>query len=189
MSTRRKTGKTFAPVAALEQRALLTTGGLTDVVITGDNSSNSVTIVQNSVDVYTLKGLSGTKINGVAGRTFTFRFNQFDDLRISLNGGDDYLSIYGNSATPRGDLDITDDLAINMGSGKDVVNLKFLEIKGDLSVDMGSGDDKLNVKNTVLHGSSNLIGGDGIDDLNFFSNSKSMTFSGFKSPTFKNIWY
>jgi|GEM_PF-2636458 len=204
MSTRRKSERTFAPVAALEQRALLAgnvtakfvnTNGLIDVVITGDDSANSITITQTSLDVYTVKGLS-TKINSKTGGTFTFRLNRFDDLRITMNGGNDYLAIQGKSATPTGDLDITDDLVISMGSGKDRVNLQYLEVKGDLKVNMGTGADKLNVKNTVLRGTSDLNGGDNpgtlnffVDNLNLYGNTGTMNWRDVSNVSFKNTWY
>jgi hypothetical protein len=199
MSTRRKTEKTFPSVAALEQRALLagnvtakfvTTAGFTDVVITGDSSSNSVKITQTSTDVYTVQGLS-TKINGVTGGKFTFKFDKFDDLRISMNGGDDFLQIYGDSQTPSGDLDITDDFAIDMGSGADRVNLQFLEVKGDLSVKMGTGDDKFNLRESVLRGRLTVDGGSGVDRQNYLNDSisGSISLTGFEFKTNSNVWY
>ena len=198
----------FQSVPALEQRALLagnvtatfiTTNGFTDVVITGDNSANSIEIVQNTTDVYTVKGLGTTRINGVSGGTFTFTFDNFDDLRITMNGGADYVAIKGNSSSPTGDLDVTDDLVISMGSGADRLNLNFVQVKGDLDITMGIGADKLNIKNTVLGDDgpdgelSDLVinGGDGSDSLNLFRNTieGTSTVSSFKTPTRKDIWF
>jgi hypothetical protein len=206
--SRRRSAQSHNSTPALEQRVLLagnvtvsrvTTNGLTDIVITGDSSSNSIEIVQNSTDVYTVRGLSSTRINGVMGRTFTFEFDDFDDLRISMNAGNDYLAIKGNSSTATGDLDITDDLDISMGSGTDRVNINFVQVKGDMFVDMGSSNDKLNIKNTKLGDDSadgeisdlNINGGDGNDSLNLFRN----TIEGLTNrtstltPTSKDLWF
>jgi hypothetical protein len=201
MSTRRKTEKTFAPVAALEQRALLA-GNVTaklvsssqgpDVVITGDASSNSIEIVQLSTDTYTLRGTSSaTKINGKAGGTFKFQFDGFDDLLINMGAGDDFLAIQGNSQTQVGDLDITDDLTIDMGSGADRVNLKWLEVKGNLNVKMGTGNDKFNFRDSVLRGKMTVDGGAGFDRENYLNDTiiGSISTKTFESKTNSNLWF
>jgi len=201
MSTRRKSERTFAPVAALEQRALLadnvtakfvTTNGLTDVVITGDNSANSITITQTSLDVYTVRG-SSTTINGRSGGTFTFRFDRFDDLRITMNGGNDYVEIRGDSTSDIGDLDITDDLVISMGSGNDRVNLRYLEIEDDLIVNMGSGDDKLNVRDSTIYGAGIYDGGLGFDHVNRFNiddtSDSANKLTSFEKRTAVALWF
>ncbi len=206
--SRRYLSTRFQSVPALEQRALLagnvtatfiTTNGLKDVVITGDNSANSIEIVQNTTNVYTVKGLGTTTINGVSGRTFKFNFNNFDDLRITMNGGADYVAIKGNSSSQVGDLDVTDDLVISMGSGADRLNLNFVQVKGDLDINMGIDDDKLNIKNTKLGDDgpdgelSDLVinGGPGTDSLNLFRNTieGTSTVSAFLTPTRRDIWF
>lgn len=199
---RRQSRKTNAPVPALEQRTLLSgnvtakfvsSPGGNDVQITGDNLSNSIEIVQLSTDTYTLRGTSSsTKINGKAGGKFTFKFDQFDDLNINMNGGGDYVAIYGNSQTPTGDLDITDDLNINMGSGDDRVNIKYAEIKGDLDVQMGSGNDKFNLKYSVLQETLVVDGGSGNDYQNYWNDTiyGQITLTNSNGPTNKSsTWY
>lgn len=195
--SRRTARPTNSPVPALEKRTLLA-GNVTakmvegDVTITGDNSANSIEIVQLSTDVYTLRGTSSsTKINGKSGRTFTFKFDQFDDLRINMNGGGDYLAIKGNSLTPSGDLDITDDLWIDMGSGADRLNIKWVEVKGLLNVKMGTGDDKFNLRESVLHLSLVVDGGDGNDSQNYWHDTITgpISLTSFSSKTNSDIWY
>jgi hypothetical protein len=198
---RRPARPTNLPVPALEKRTLLSgnvtakfidSSGGKDVTITGDNSSNSIEIVQLSTDVYTLRGTSSsTKINGKSGGTFTFKFDQFDDLVIKMNGGSDYLAIKGNSLTPSGDLDITDDLAIDMGSGADRLNIKWVEIKGNLNVKMGTGDDKFNLRDSILQGRMDADGGDGNDSQNYWHDTinGAILWKSFKNPTNSDIWY
>jgi len=199
--SRRRSAQSHNSTPALEQRMLLA-GNVTvravsspegpDIVITGDSSANSITITQTSTDVYTVKGLS-TKINGVTGGTFQFRFDQFDDLRIAMSGGNDYLEIRGDSTSAIGDLDITDALVIDMGTGNDRVNLRFLEVKGNLNVKMGSGNDKFNIRDSKVDGIQTLDGGSGTDDINALNiqdvANPSHSLISFKPVTRLALWY
>ncbi len=128
-----------------------------------------------------------------------FEFDDFDDLRISMNAGNDYWRSRATVFDGNGDLDITVDLVISMGSGTDRVNINFVQVKGDMFVDMGSSNDKLNIKNTKLGDDSadgeisdlNINGGDGNDSLNLFRN----TIEGLTNrtstltPTSKDLWF
>lgn len=195
MSRRQKT--IAAPVASLEARALLSgnvnvkwvsSSGGWDIEVTGDSSANSIEIVQPSLDNYLIRGKSGTntKINGVLGRTFSFQFDDFDDVTINMGSGNDYLAIVGNEKSPAyGDLDFTDDLTINMGSGTDTVNLKFMEVKGDFSINLGDGNDKFNSLNNAYRASYNANGGNGSDKYNRYGNiyDGSLNYTSFLTPT------
>jgi hypothetical protein len=120
------------------------TNGRVNLYITGDSAANKIEIYQTSLDNYVVVGrtLSGaTKINGKSNGTFRFRLGDIShDVRIEMGGSNDQVTIRGTS-TGDGDLDFEDDLFVDMGSGNDLLTLKYLDIWQDLSVKMGTGAD------------------------------------------------
>ncbi len=123
------------------------TGG--DLVVTGDNLGNEVRIIQslqNGAPIagrYFITGQNNTTINGQAGLFFE---NVTDDLRISLNGGNDFLRI-GNGTN--GDFLVPDDLEITTGEGNDIVVVDTIAIRDDATVLTGLGNDSVFFKGTV----------------------------------------
>ncbi len=155
-STRAKLG-----LENLERRELMA-GNVTvelkngDLVVTGDNSSNSVEIYQTSLDHYKVigktEGGSATKINGKVGGSFTFTLNDArytDDILINMNGGNDVVNIHGSSAEWY-DIDAHDEIYITLGSGNDQVYLDNIETTRDLNIDAGSGRDGIMVTNAII---------------------------------------
>ncbi len=149
---RRKASSEPARTEPLEVRVLpagsvtvarVESGGGWDLVVNGDSQSNSVDIIQKSIDNYYVVGKGGTKINGVVNGSFKFTFSGItDDVLIDLGGGNDVLNMRGNS-TGLTDMDVDDLLKIQMGSGNDTLNLKYLDVEGDIEVDLGTGVDTM----------------------------------------------
>ncbi|MGE3819237.1 MAG: hypothetical protein AB7I30_07355 [Isosphaeraceae bacterium] len=147
----------------LESRALLA-GNVTvafsggDLVITGDGSSNAIEITQVFLDYYRVVGKSAggsaTKINNVSNGSFDFILNSnnyYDDLRITMKGGNDSVTIRGDSGLfGANDIDAPDDLDINMGGGDDRVDLQYVEAqRGDVLIELGTGKDTVFATNVV----------------------------------------
>lgn len=167
MTIRRQPSYRSHAVAALEQRQLLSgnvtaipvkVAGITDIVVTGDSSSNSIKIVQSGMQEYTVSGTSGTKINGNLGGSFKFNFSNFNDVLISMNSGDDSVVLVGGTA------DFDSNLVIDTGAGTDLVNLGGVTVKGRLTVQMGDDKDKLDMLNSTI-ASALAIGMDAGEDL------------------------
>ncbi|MBS0261425.1 MAG: hypothetical protein JSS02_05665 [Planctomycetes bacterium] len=96
--------------------------------VTGDSSSNSITLSGLSNGKVRIAGNSSTSINGgsyvdVAASAFSIR----------LNGGDDTLSTPATSKAP---LKIGS-LSVSMSSGLDQINANYIQATGAVSFDMG----------------------------------------------------
>lgn len=112
-----------------------------DLVINGDALGNGVVVSQIDSDSWAVSGRyqagGSTRINGQYGGVQLHGVT--DDVRIDLNGGDDYVSLSGF---------VQDDLVINTDSGDDRVEINWSAIGDDVIINTGSGADNIRITNT-----------------------------------------
>jgi hypothetical protein len=160
----------------LENRSLLA-GNVTaslsgaDLMIAGDANGNTITVESMGVDTVQVHGFDTTVNGGTAIKSFHVTGN----ISISLNGGDDTLRVTN--------LLIHDNLAIDMGSGANVVllgqsvagdNVQFgatpsgpLFVQNDLSVASAGGADRMFQSNVHVQETGTFSLGDGADNIQF----------------------
>ena len=149
-------------VEALEARKMLagdvsanvTSAG--DLVIHGDGLANSINVTVNANgfaeitgndnEVIDLGNLSSSEVTG--------------DIRISMRGGDDSVYVYD----PR--LDSEDLLKINLGSGDDIVEVRYTY--SEIQISGGSGGDTMSIKYSGDKSPLTVSGGGGDDYASFY---------------------
>ncbi len=101
-----------------------------DLVITGDNSDNvvSVTFSENEVVV---TGKDGTLILGEAAQTLAIE-SGLRDIKIRMKGGDDFVAIDGSGASTFRNAKVA------MGSGADSFVFGYVVLTGNASISLGS---------------------------------------------------
>lgn len=138
----RRSLHSHTPIAALESRELLSgnvafqLNGST-LRITGDNSSNEVSIRQSTGGMI-ISAVNGTKLNGVTNGTQTIA--NPSSIVIDLKGGNDILNLQDF---------LGGQVNVQLGSGNDKLNANSVVCDGSFLVDLGSGNDLLNATGTV----------------------------------------
>ena len=164
-------------VESLERRRLLA-GDVAvevvdgDLVVTGDDLDNEITIEQTGSGEYEVTGLDGTTVNG---ETDFVAEGVDDDFRISMGGGGDSVSVIGETTVPddleietgAGDDDVEirdavhvgDDVEIETDGGKDTVRIGGgggdegddggVRIDGETEIETGADDDSVDIRNNV----------------------------------------
>lgn len=138
-----------------------------ELVLTGDAQGNQVEVHQTTGNIYKVKGLNGTTINGKSDKSFIFQ----KGIRVDLKGGDDEFISGGTVFFD----DIDGNLNINMGAGKDKVSLGRVSVEGDTNIDTSTEDDVVNFAAASLR-KLTLNTGSGSDSVSMaFSTSKQTT--------------
>lgn len=145
----------------LEERILLA-GDVTAVlsgatlIITGDGNANDIAIAQDESGNITVQGNDGTSINQNSSGS-PVAFAGVTNVSISLNGGDDRLTIGGEeepvdvttSAEEHEEEDpqlkIAGWLFVATGTGDDVVRMSFTEVAKDVTIITDGGDDAVDL--------------------------------------------
>lgn len=103
-----------------------------ELVIVGDDQSNSIQVTEVSDRVVEINAINGTTINGASVAYF---YNPSDKLNAYMNGGDDVLQIL----TTQGHRTTTfNNVFINMGSGRDGLGISDTAIFGNSTLIMGA---------------------------------------------------
>ena len=101
------------------------------LVIQGDNQSNSIEVSEIGNNVVQIKAANGTTVNGA---TTAYFFNPSDKINAFMNGGDDMLIIHNNP----GRTTTFNNVYINMGSGRDQLAFWGTSVFGNATVVMGA---------------------------------------------------
>jgi hypothetical protein len=138
-----------------------------ELVLNGDNLANQVEVHQTAGNLFKVKGLNGTTINGKADKSFIFQ----KGIRVDLKGGDDHFFSGGTVFVD----DIHGDLNINMGAGKDSVLLGRVNVQGKTVIDTSTEDDVVGINLAVLKNLT-INTGSGSDTVNMgLMNAKATT--------------
>jgi hypothetical protein len=132
-----------------------------DLVIKGDDFTNGITITAGAtagtvVVTGVNAGGSATNVNGVSNGAVTLS-GFTDDLKISMKGGDDVVSIT--------DLEVSGNVKIKGGRGSDMIMIDGATVSAKFKIDLCDGDDSLSVSNTHVTGKTKIEGKDGHDDV------------------------
>ncbi|MGA2031451.1 MAG: hypothetical protein ABSG68_04280 [Thermoguttaceae bacterium] len=100
----------------------------------GDALNNSIAITQ-AAGTLTVKGLAGTKIDGLA----LEKFAGITDLSVELKDGNDSLTIGTFTKATFNQVSLSGRVSIEMGDGNNVLQIGGLTTGGDLRVETGSG--------------------------------------------------
>jgi hypothetical protein len=156
------------------------------LVLTGDESANSISITQGSDGRYQIAPRNRTTING-RGTTFTAPFG-IDKVSVKLNGGNDELNVYdqifyspitsfnvllvemgaGDDVVDFFGVEINNPFisgAVNLGSGNDVFNCLAVNIAAGFTINAQTGDDEVRLTGVHFDHAPNAIGGGGYDFL------------------------
>ena len=161
-------------VESLESRSMLSAGSVTVaapvaglLTITGDGNDDAVQVSGSTSDAgtFTIKGLHGTQVNGVANGSVT----ETGVTDIALAGWGDGNDFFG--FTNKNTTGLAGGLSLTMGNGNDVVNLgttnsyggwgwgrwgcggwgsggnTLTKVGGDVQVTLGDGRDLVDAKN------------------------------------------
>lgn len=126
----------------LEDRKLMA-GNITasvvndELVLTGDGSANAVEVHQTALNIYKVKGINGTTINGKDDKSFIVK----KGILVDLKGGDDRFDIGGVIAAD----DVDGRLKIDMGAGADKVNIGRTKVQGETTINTGTEGDTVNI--------------------------------------------
>ena len=173
----RKSNRVAAEIQQLETRALLAGNVMASrandgsVSIKGDKAANELTIALDDAGMVTITGNNGTTINGNPDATFDG--TTLNNLRISLKGGADKLTVEVNA-----DATVPGRVRISTGTGKDVVSVvndSQLTVTKALSVNLGSGDDALSIQGDAGFALGNALrinGGAGNDVIGVVKESQ-----------------
>src|SRR5215475_3680231 len=157
---------------SLEDRTLMA-GNVTAAVvngtlqITGDKSANVIQIQQAPGNGIRLVGV-GTTINGSsAARVFGA-----SDISLDMLGGNDSVTASslatgaltgslgdGNDTVAFSNVISSKGLALLLGAGNDVANIKGGRVIGDLGIDGEDGNDSISVSGIRVSGDLTLVGG------------------------------
>ena len=179
-------------VESLENRSMLA-GNVTasvsgaDLIISGDNLSNTITVESFGPGVVQVRGFENTSVNGVPNALRTF--NVSGSINVRLNGGDDVIRVTnlviqnnlfidlgsGNNqallgqstaadnarfgGTPSGALFIQDNQTVVGGTLADRVFESNLRVAGVGTLDLGDGDDNVTLDRPCGSGANVEYGG------------------------------
>ena len=105
-----------------------------DIRIDGDNDGNTLDVTQVDENTLRFDPRGSTTVNdGEPGVPLTLDFETLRDLRISLRGGDDLITVALQSPTLR-------NARVNTGNQNDFVSLEGMNFTGSVNVRLGSGD-------------------------------------------------
>lgn len=165
-----------APVAANQVAARLE-GSL--LVITGDNLGNQIVVSQNAANDVTIRGVNGTRVNGLP--SVVFRRAALQQAEILMEGGNDIVTFSnfavsndlfinlgaGNDAVRTGAApsSIGVGLSIEGGTGTDTISLSGWQTGGDLFIDGQGGILRTTLTNTTILGAFAAIGGEANDQV------------------------
>ncbi len=115
-----------------------------DLILTGDNGNSDIEIRQIDADSYRVIAKNGSGINGGYAPWWSGSFHVdfhgvTDDVRISMNGGNDKISL----GTSNQVTSVRDDLVVNLGSGHDILNFHQVSAGDDFWLNGGSGHDRI----------------------------------------------
>lgn len=177
---------------ALERRTLLAgdvqvfLDSKGNLIVIGDGLANGIQVDQ--FGEFVIQGIdaggSPTRINGVENDIAVFEVAGRHDIRISLNGGDDFVEVGtrsddvnpprdlsfdlgdgGDALLVIGDTNIGRDLLVNAGAGEDEVFIVSLELGRDVTVNQGNGDDVLEVYGSRIGDDLHVNAGGGADTV------------------------
>jgi hypothetical protein len=107
--------------------------------LTGDIGGNQIEIDQIGANQFAVNGQNGTTVNGKASQTF----NVTGDINAVFKAGDDLLLFEGGKS-----------------------NGGYMTLPGSLNVDLGDGKNGLEMAKTYLNGNLSVTGGTGADSVN-----------------------
>ena len=144
----------------LESRYLLAgnvTAAITDgdLVVTGDNQPNEFRIIDNGSTGQIVRGLNGTKVNGVSDGQFNTGDLAVNNISIDANGGDDDFVLRVSNLT--GNLDILGD------KGNDQIEV-VQSSANDAQIRGGIGVDSIKIGQTNLR-EAQVFTGNGNDNV------------------------
>jgi hypothetical protein len=163
-------------VEPLEGRAMLAGNVLAsvslagDLTVTGDASSNNISIhFDTTTGSYLITGTNTTingssttvNVNGLAmaatGAAFTGAMN------INMAGGNDVVAVAGDHSTAASVLHSS--LSVDGGIGNDSITIDQMATEGELTVTGGDGNDKISLTNTNCVATISISGGAGNDSI------------------------
>lgn len=156
---------------SLEDRKLMA-GNITasvvneELVLTGDGLGNAVEVHQTALNLYKVKGVDGKTINGKSDKSFSFKAG----IVVDLKGGDDKFEIGGVLFAD----DVDGRLKIDMGAGKDTVNIGRAAVDGETTINTGTEDDKVSVFGASLN-KLTVNTGSGSDLYDTFASNSALT--------------
>jgi len=167
------------------------------LTITGDDLSNSLSLVGDSSGRVTLS--SGSDATSINGQNVPFTFKGFSTLNIRLKEGNDTLDISR--------VTLSRDIGIELGAGDDLLTIDRLyagivsgiwgqsgndsisitrsEFRKALNLDGGAGDDIVSASISYFGRKTNISGGAGTDIRNAYKNSfgGAYAINGFETAT------
>lgn len=149
-------------IERLEARRLLA-GNVTvsvvdgDLIVSGDGLRNRIQIDAMGLEAGEVRVRPVDESTLVNGDTLAILTGVTGDLRISLGGAADTLSVR--------DLAVAGDLQIDGGRSSDSILLNRVTVSGALSVRGRFGDDAITVLDSRVGGRSTILGDDGNDRL------------------------
>ena len=131
-----------------------------DLIIEGDSQSNRV-IVREWQNQIAVLGSDQTTING---SNLPAVFTVTDDIRINMNGGNDFLFVRDLELDGRSHSD----LIIRGGSGQDKIEIENVEVRRNVNIRGDSHSDEILV-NKVFADNISVRGDSGSDNLAVFN--------------------
>jgi hypothetical protein len=121
-----------------------------DLTLTGDVNSNDVLIYKTGAKNIRIAGSEGgtdLRLNGGTDLLPFIDIGKLSKLTINGDGGDDYFSITGVTATA---------LSVDLGAGSDELEVYDLTVKGDSDISVGTEGGSMNVDGTFSKFAKNL---------------------------------
>src|SRR5262245_10365670 len=135
------------------------------VFVRGDNNKNGLEIAPDpTTGRVAFRGLDGTKVNGSSAPFLLPEGSAIGGLDIDLRGGDDHVVIANRSeADPHwptctcplctgAALSINGKLSLDVGTGKDIVQVRNVTIQGALRMNTGVGADVVVLERVTVGG-------------------------------------
>jgi hypothetical protein len=180
MRKRKKRSRNAIRFESLEARLALAgnvtaalSGGI--LIITGDNSSNSILVQRVDADSFLVTGL-GTRVNG------SFSPKQINGvvngIGIDMRGGSDTVTMKnltvpgaglgiilggGNDALVLSNVRVNGVTAIDGGAGSDAITIDQGTFRAGLGIESRSGDDAIAITRSTITGPLDIQTDDGID--------------------------
>jgi len=136
-----------------------------NLVLRGDGQDNNIIITESGVS-----GRAGTTVNGE--RHLFIPEGVTNDIIINLKGGNDFVRV----ELPGTNFAIPHDLALNMGSGNDMIELLQVRAPNETRINTGTGNDIVFIDGVLgvneyirseFTGKFELVAGTGEDLLEF----------------------
>jgi hypothetical protein len=125
-----------------------------DLIIRGDGQSNNILVTVNGGGVCQVKGRANTTVNGEASCFIGDPVSGAIDIK--MDGDDDFVRVearpdLGPDPDPLNNpAAIPGDLRIDMGSGKDILELLQVSVAGETRITTGDGPDVVFVDGALL---------------------------------------